>query len=475
VSVGIGDAVAKILIIDDDEMFCRLLSSAFTGEGHELECAYSLESGLHLVSKRDFDIVFLDVRLPDGNGLDKLSEIRDAASSPEVIILTGAGTTDGAELAIQSGAWDYIQKPSSISSMMLPLIRAVQYREEKLKKRPSGSLKMEGIIGGSSKMKACHDLVFEASSCDANVLITGETGTGKELFAKAIHDNSRRAGRSFVIVDCAALMQSLTESVLFGYEKGAFTGADQRRDGLIKLADGGTLFLDEIGELPLAIQKNFLRVLQEHRFRPLGGMKETESDFRLISATNRNLDQLAEAGQFRKDLLYRIRSITLEVPPLREHLDDLVEIAIYHTTRICMRSRIEPKKLSPDFLEALLSYHWPGNVRELVNAIERAIAAALSAPTLFHRHLPSAIRIKLAQGKTADGLTQDHPKETVATSSLPTLKDLRESTYVQVEKEYLQTLIKSTAGNINSACRIAGLSRTRLYEILRKHNIHGMN
>jgi two-component system NtrC family response regulator len=298
----IGDVMAKILIIDDDELFCELLSSAFKDDGHEVDCAYGLNSGLHLVSQRSFDVVFLDVRLPDGNGLDKLSEIRDAASGPEVIILTGAGTAGGAELAIKSGAWDYIQKPSSISVMTLPLIRALQYREEKLKKKPSAILKMEGIIGGSSRMKACHDLVSEASSCDANVLITGETGTGKELFAKAIHENSPRASRNFVIVDCASLTPSLTESTLFGYEKGAYTGADYRRDGLIKQANGGTLFLDEIGELPLSIQKSFLRVLQEHRFRSLGGGKEIESDFRLIAATNRNLDQMVREGLFREDL-----------------------------------------------------------------------------------------------------------------------------------------------------------------------------
>ncbi len=463
--------MAKILIIDDDEMFCRMLSSAITGEGFEVDCAFNLSSGLQLVSSRSFDIVLLDVRLPDGNGLDKLSEIRDAASVPEVIILTGAGTPNGAELAIKSGAWDYIQKPSSVSSMMLALIRALQYREEKLKKKPSVNMKMEGIIGGSLKMKACQDLVAEAASCDANVLITGETGTGKELFAKAIHQNSSRAGRNFVIVDCAALTQSLTESTLFGYEKGAFTGADGRRDGLIKQADGGTLFLDEIGELPVSIQKSFLRVLQERRFRPLGGAKEIESDFRLLAATNRSLDKLVESGQFRKDLLFRIRSITLEVPPLRDHLDDLVEIAIYHTTRICKRSRIELKQLSPDFQEALLSYMWPGNVRELVNAVERAIAAALSAPTLFRKHLPSAIRVKLAQGRETGELSEEPLSDIAASPKLPRLKDLRESSYARIEKDYLMKLLETTGGDIDQACGIADLGRTRLYELLRKHKI----
>lgn len=463
--------MAEILIIDDDELFCELLSSAFTDDGHEVDYAYSLKSGLHLISQRSFDIVFLDVRLPDGNGLDKLPEIREAASAPEVIILTGAGTADGAELAIKSGAWDYIQKPSSISAMTLPLIRALQYREEKLKKKPYAILKMEGIIGGSSRMKSCHDLVSEASSCDANVLITGETGTGKELFAKAIHENSPRASRNFVIVDCASLTPSLTESTLFGYEKGAYTGADYSRDGLIKQANGGTLFLDEIGELPLSIQKNFLRVLQEHRFRSLGGGKEIESDFRLIAATNRNLDQMVKEGLFREDLFFRIRSITLEVLPLREHLDDLIDIAIYHTARICKRSHMEPKKLSSDFSEALLSYTWPGNVRELVNAVERAIAAALSAPTLFAKHLPSTIRVKLAQLKAFGELPDEDDPDSLVPAKLPRLKDFREEMYVKAENKYLRQLIELSHGNIGEACRISGLGRARLYEILTKHHM----
>jgi two-component system NtrC family response regulator len=465
------DVMADVLIIDDNEMFCQLLCKALMRDGHEIASAYSLTEGLKLVAAGSYDVVFLDVLLPDGNGLDKLSDIRNSASSPEVIIMTGAGTANGAELAIKSGAWDYIQKPASISSMTLPLIRALQYREEKLKRKPSVQLKMDGIIGNSARMKACYDLVSEAASCAANVLIIGETGTGKELFAKAIHQNSNRAEHSFVVVDCAALTDNLTESTLFGYEKGAFTGADQRREGLIKQADGGTLFLDEIGELPLTIQKSFLRVLQEHRFRPLGGAKEIESDFRLIAATNRHLDQMAESGQFRKDLLFRVRSLTLELPPLREHADDLAEIAMYHMARICKRSRIEPKKLSPDFLEALLSYNWPGNGRELVNALERAIAAALSAPTLFQRHLPSTIRVKLAQSGVDDHRPISDSEIPVVPAKLTRLKDFRTSAYAKIEADYLQALLKHTGGNIEKSCRIAGLSRTRLYELLKKYNM----
>ena len=307
-------------------------------EGFDIQSAYTLQEGLKRVQSGAFDVVFLDVNLPDGNGLDILADIREAASSPEVIILTGQGTADGAELAIRSGVWDYIQKPSSIHVMMLPLLRALQYREEKLKGKSPVSLKLEGIIGSSPKMKACYDLISQAAVADVNVLITGETGTGKELFARAVHMNSARSGRNFVVVDCAALQDTLKESTLFGYEKGAFTGADQSREGLIKQADGGTLFLDEIGELPLPMQKSFLRVLQERHFRPLGSIKEIKSNFRLIAATNRNLENLVHSGRFREDLLFRLRTLTIMLPPLREHPEDIADIALYHIARICKRS-----------------------------------------------------------------------------------------------------------------------------------------
>jgi two-component system, NtrC family, response regulator len=461
----------KILIIDDDEMFATLLASAVQREGFDIQSAYTLQDGLKRVQSGAFDVVFLDVNLPDGNGLDRLADIREAPSSPEVIILTGQGTSDGAELAIRSGVWDYIQKPSSIHVMMLPLLRALQYREEKLKGKSTVSLKLEGIIGSSPKMKACYELVSQGAVADVNVLITGETGTGKELFARAVHMNSARSGRNFVVVDCAALQDTLKESTLFGYEKGAFTGADQSREGLIKQADGGTLFLDEIGELPLPMQKSFLRVLQERHFRPLGSIKEVKSNFRLIAATNRNLENLVHSGRFREDLLFRLRTLTIMLPPLREHPEDIADIALYHIARICKRSEIETKALSSDFLEALVAYGWPGNVRELVNALERAVAASFNSPTLFQRHLPSALRVKLAQAAVAADLPIEGAAAVNFDQNLPRLKDLREATYAKIERNYLQQLLKVTAGDMEDACRISDVGRTRLYDLLRKHKI----
>jgi len=248
-----------ILIIDDDKTICEMLSSLIQSMGYDVTYSLTLKSGLEEASAGAFGVVFLDVRMPDGNGLDMLHEIRQVPSSPEVIIMTGQGDPDGAALAIKSGAWDYLEKPSSIEEMTLPLVRALQYREEKKARMPKMALKREGIVGSSPQLAACLDLVAQAANSDANVLIEGETGTGKELFARAIHENSSRANGNFVVVDCTALPETLVESVLFGHKKGSFTGADKTQDGLIKQADGGTVFLDEVGELPLSAQKTFLR------------------------------------------------------------------------------------------------------------------------------------------------------------------------------------------------------------------------
>jgi two-component system NtrC family response regulator len=464
--------MARILIIDDDVLFCRGLAEAMSVDGYEIHCAHTIEEGRKLAASGSFDVVFLDVVLPDGNGLDQLPEIRSVFSEPEIIILTGGGTPDGAALAIGSGAWDYIQKPFSLSVIKLHLMRALQYREEKRTRKPVKALRIDAIIGNSSRMKSAYDLLSEATLTDVNVLITGETGTGKELFAEAIHDNSSRAGESFVVVDCAAIQGTLIESILFGHEKGAFTGAIQSREGLIQQADGGTLFLDEVAELPLSLQKVFLRVLQERRFRPVGGRKEVASDFRLIAATNRDLESMIKSGSFREDLFYRLRAHTIALPPLRDHREDIVPIAVYHTERICKRSGLNPKTFSLDFIGALLSCHWPGNVRELVNAIESAVAAASSASTLFRVHLPREMRIQLAQNTicvNAAGAISDRGSS--HNHNYPNLKDLREATYSDVERKYLQDLITHTAGDIALASEICALSQRRLYELLKKHGI----
>ena len=467
-------SMATILIIDDDEMMCRVLTNLVRGMGHDPVCALTIREGWEKAAQGPFDLIFLDVSLPDGNGLNLLPRLllQPIEFPPEVIIITGRGDPDGAEVAIQQGAWGYIEKPSTINKMSLSLIQALQYREEKKKKKPLPPLKLDRIVGSSRRMKLCYDLLARAAGTGANVLITGETGTGKELFAGAIHQNSSRSLHNFVVVDCAALPVTLVESVLFGHEKGVFTGADRPREGLVKQADGGTLFLDEIGELPLSIQKTFLRVLQERRFRPLGAKEEVESNFRLIAATNRNLHQMAEQNQFREDLLFRLRSMTIEIPPLRDRREDIPETVLYYTAKLCSNYGIEPKALSQDFVEVLSAYNWPGNVRELIHTLETAIAKAFDESTLFSKHLPDFIRIQFArQGLRASSERADSDKDPSFSTPLMKWKAFREENASRLEKQYLQRLMAYSQGSIREACRISGLSRARLYALLDKHGI----
>jgi len=261
--------MASVLIIDDDKLICDWIANVVTRLGHHPVSTHLLREGLRKVQSEPFDIVFLDVQMPDGSGLEIMPKIKAARSSPEIIVITGLGDPDEAELAIKTGAWDYLEKPASFDAIKLPILRALEYRAERKSGKPPVVLKRNAIIGDSEKITSCLELLAQAAGSDANVLITGETGTGKELFAKAVHYNSSRAKRNFVVVDCTSLPETLVESVLFGHERGAFTGADRSQEGLIKQADGGTLFLDEIGELPFLVQKRFLRVIQEHRFRPV--------------------------------------------------------------------------------------------------------------------------------------------------------------------------------------------------------------
>jgi two-component system, NtrC family, response regulator len=468
--------MATVLIIDDNLAMSEMLSSIVKEMGHEFSCAFTIEDGLRKALSEAYDVVFLDVRLPDGNGLDILPEIRKNESSPEVIILTGFADPDGAELAIKSGAWDYLQKPISLKELELLLNRVLQYRDNlKMAHKPAVALSLPGIVGNSVQMKACLDVLAQAANSEANVLITGETGTGKELFAKAIHCNARASGGDFVVVDCAALPETLVESILFGYEKGAFTGAEKSKEGLIKQANGGTLFLDEVGELPQSMQKAFLRVLEERVFRPLGSKEEVRCTFRLVAATNRDLDQMVQAGTFRKDLLYRLRTISLEVPPLRGHREDIKAIVLHHTARFCENYGIEMKGFSSDFFNSLSSYDWPGNVRELVNSLENAISVAQHEPILFPKHLPPAIRVHLAKSLIEDRRetsTQGAAWEsTELHGPLTSYRGFRKTVLLEAERKYFQDLMILSRGSISEACKISGLGRTRLYSLLKKYVI----
>lgn len=468
--------MARVLIIDDDPAICRMTSEMVKKIGHEAETAMTLQGGVEEADKNPYDVILLDVQLPDGSGLEAISRLRGSSASPEVIIITGLGDPDGAEMAVRNGAWDYIQKPFSLNSLILPLKRVFQYRDELAKRqKPAVALKLDGIIGSSSQIKTCFDYLAQAANSEANVLITGETGTGKELFARAVHANGPRADRNFVVVDCAALPETLVESSLFGHVRGAFTGADRASEGLIKQADKGTLFLDEVGELPISIQRAFLRVLQERTFRPVGGKSEVSSEFRLIAATNRDLDTRVKDGKFRIDLLYRLRSLQLELPPLRQRQEDIRDMVLFYTAKICERYATEIKGFSPEYFDALTSYAWPGNVRELINALEGSITEAGDDPTLYPKHLPSNIRIQLVRASVKE--KREPPSKDRSTGHFPSARsfakyrEFRESVLAEAEKKYLQDLMTFTKGSIKDACAISGLGRTRLYTLLKKYGI----
>jgi two-component system NtrC family response regulator len=466
--------MANVLIIDDDKDLCKMLVDMVTSMEHHATYAHSIADGLNEVSSETFDIVFLDVKLPDGNGLEVLPTIRKAEASPEVIIMTGAGDPDGAEIAIKNGAWDYIQKPLSPKKIILPLTRVLQYRDDlKKAKKPAVALKLDGMVGSSPQWKSCLDLLAQIANSDANVLISGETGTGKELFARAIHNNSSRVEKNMVVVDCAALPESLVESMLFGHEKGAYTGADKQRVGFIKEAHGSTLFLDEVGELPLSVQKAFLRVLQEHRFTPLGSREEIKSDFRLVAATNRDLEGMVESKQFRQDLFFRLQSLTIEISPLRDRPQDIKDLAMHYIAKLCERYGTDSKGCSPDFFEALAAYEWPGNVRELIHTIERVLALARFEPTLFPRHLPSNIRIHVARASVSKNSERIEvsQQESDSIQIFPKLQEIREAALFNTEKQYLRDLMLLITWDIKEACRISGLSRSRLYHLLKKYKI----
>ncbi|GAB6124948.1 sigma-54-dependent transcriptional regulator [Humidesulfovibrio idahonensis] len=512
--------MGTILIIDDDAEVRETLLSLTRRMRLSGEAVGSIAAGLARLRQGDVDVAFLDVSLPDGNGLSALSEIKALPDSPEVIILTGRGDPDGAELAIQGGVWDYLLKPSPLKDTMLTLERALKYRLGKRGACAPVALVLEDVVGKSRSMRACFDAVAGAAGSGASALITGETGTGKELFARTIHANSARAAKPFVVVDCAALTETLVESTLFGHKKGAFTGADSDRVGLVKMADGGTLFLDEVGEMPLNLQKSFLRVLQERRFRPVGGTQELESDFRLMAATNRDLEQMVTQGTFRSDLFYRLKTISIGLPPLRERPEDIKPLAVFRVGQLCEQYGVPLKGFDPDVFQVLEGYDWPGNVRELFNVLERAFVDAGPERTLYAMHLPQDVRIKVAKAHLGRGRAGDQPDErkgahkaAAATPSpwpglaavfgagpeqyfanegdtppapaadlqmtasgraaLPeeifsqTLKDCKEA----VEQRYMEALVRRAGGDVQRALEVSGLSRSHLYALLKKWSL----
>lgn len=464
-----------ILIIDDEPAICDVLAEIIGRQRWQPVISNRLSEAHAIAAKMNVDVVLLDVRLPDGNGLHAISGFVHSPGKPEVIIITGQGCPDAASLALQYGAWDYIEKPLTVKQIILSVRRALEYRQAMMTAGKGRILKRSGIIGSSPAINECLAQLGIAADGDHNVLIYGETGTGKELFARAIHLNSTRRDKNLVAVDCATLTPGLIGSHLFGHVKGAFTDATRDQEGLISLADGGTLFLDEIGEIPLAMQKTFLRVLETRRFRPLGATKEIKSDFRLLAATNRNLEEMAAQGLFRNDLLYRLKSQELAIPPLRNRKEDIAELVNYYMAAFCQQAGIQPKICQPEFMQCLYNYSWPGNVRELINVLDMVVSTTKNDQILFHKHLPVNIRITMIdqplKTKNIDLRQEGNPSLPAAGSGLVTLKAFRETAMQRMEKEYMVRLLEETQGDLTEMIRISGMGKSRIYELLEKHGL----
>ncbi len=459
----------KIIIIDDDAGVVKTITTLLESMGISFDFSFNLTEGLSKVAQYDFDVVLLDVNLPDGDGIANIPDLIDKEFAPLVIIMTAYSNPDGAELAIENGAWDYLQKPVSIKDLKLQVLRALQFQNQKKQVVKSKIFDAPDIIGSSKAIQKCLTQAAQIVSSDGNLLITGATGTGKELFAKAIHENSARRNSKFIVVDCSVLSETLIESVLFGHEKGAFTGAEKRRNGLVALANGGTLFLDEVGELPESIQSSFLRVLQEKKFRPVGSEKEVYSDFRVICATNKDLEKMVVDHTFRMDLFYRLKSFVLHLPPLKEREGDIGKIAMSQIKICCEQHHIPEKQVAPDFVETLEKYDWPGNVRELINAMETSVTAAQFESMLFAFHLPKKIRAQVTRKsiKTEPFCPMFENNRPVVEMTSLKYKDLID----KIEKEYFKTLYSSVNGDIQKLIVKTGISRAALYRKLKRHKI----
>ena len=447
---------ARILIIDDEPLMRISISDALKGDGYHVAETASGKEGIGRVKDGSFDIVITDLRLPDLDGIEVLKSCKRASPDTFVILITAYGAVETAVEAMKYGAYDYVTKPFSMDELLLMIKRIVRLKDLEaenilLKEQVEGRYNFSGIIGKSERMNAIFETIKVISQTDSTILILGESGTGKELVANAIHATSPRKGEPYIKVSCAAIPETLLEAELFGYEKGAFTGAAKQKKGRFELASKGTIFLDEIGELSPTIQVKLLRVLQEKEFDRLGGTETISADVRIICATQRDLKKEVHRGTFREDLYYRLNVVPMTLPPLRERKGDIMLLANHFLEYYSGLYRKSVKGFSVDALEALLKYPFPGNVRELEHAVERAIVMGKSEEVRAS-DLPEEI-------SGADGLNdclkalQDRGGYEKLTAAI---KDF--------EKRYIARVLEETKGNKTLAAKVLGVSRKTLWE-----------
>jgi len=437
----------KILVVDDEDIVRESLGDWLDGVGYDVELAASGEEALQIIKKKKPRIMVTDLVMPGMNGIELMNEAKKIVPSIITIIITAHATIQSAITAIREGAFDYIEKPFYPEKVELLIGKLVEHQdliEEniKLRRKIEERFQFEGIIAKSPKMLKIFELIRIVAPSSATILITGETGTGKEVVARAIHHQSKRRSNSFIATSCAALPESLLESELFGHEKGSFTGAVERKKGKFEAADKGTLFLDEIGEINANTQVHLLRALEEKKITRIGSNEEFSVDTRVITATNKDLRSMVLEGQFREDLYYRLKVVTINLPALKERREDILPLAEHFLKKYAEENDKDVINLSPEVIEFMLNYAWPGNVRELENMIEHGVILSMSNAVTMAELPQDTLHPTLAEEKTIDAVTKNH----------------------------ILHVLEETQGNISEAAKILGIQRMTLYNKLKKYN-----
>lgn len=450
--------MARILVIDDEESMCNFMEIMLSREGYAVDTVSSPKQGINLLKEKSYDLVIADLQMPEMTGIELLQQVKSFKAEQEIFVMTAYASVDTAITAMKEGATDYITKPFKVDQIKLTIDKALHRKKLEtenavLRQQLAATSSFDTIIGRSEKIVQMKKLAQRIAGSDSTVLIRGESGTGKDLMARALHQHSPRAGGPFVTINCAALPETLLESELFGHKKGSFTGAIRDKDGLFKVADGGTFFLDEVGNTSLAIQVKLLRVLEDRKITPVGDTHPIEVDVRLIAATNADLEDDAKAGRFRSDLFYRLNVLPIVIPPLRERAEDIPLLVEFFIGKFCGKANVKPKAISSEAMGLLSAYSWPGNIRELENTLERAV--------LLNRtdRLESADFPERLVSATPSGMVTD------AAPITPTLES--------IEKAYIHYIMTQTEGKKAEAARILGIDASTLYRKLERYKLHG--
>ncbi len=457
--------MAKILVVDDEQSIREMLEIYLMREGHEVTCEENGEKALALCKKTSFDVVISDIKMPRMDGITLLNRVKELSPDTIFIMITAFASFETAKEAEQEAAYDYIAKPFDVDTVKRKIDAALKAREAGAFASTDNrsDIIYTALLGNTKKMKKVFDLISRAASSKSTVLVTGESGTGKELVARAVHYNSPRRDNPFVTINCGGIPETLLESELFGYKKGAFTGADKDKKGFLEVANGGTLFLDEIGDLPLSLQVKLLRVVQDRTFTCVGGTDEIKVDVRIISATNRNLEKRIIEGAFREDLYYRLNVINIDIPPLRERKEDIPLLANHFLNKFAREFNKDISEISLYAMEFLVNYHFPGNVRELENIIESGVS--LSKTSIM---LPDSFELSKFKTKKDSG---SEDKKNDVDISLPlegvSLDEILES----YERKYVEEALEMSGGSIKGAAELLAISFRSMRYRLKKLNI----